>query len=135
MQYFTAVYSGLKCCPFLLAATGNRVLPRHFINSTQFTAACKNSPSARCVPATNKVNKNVDIFMKPIILQKHSALICDVFVSTYLCLWFLSLSFFYMPFSLSYWFCFAPKCFVFVYIYFCVVFVVWCWLCKWFLRC
>jgi hypothetical protein len=49
------VYSGLKCCPSLLATTGTRVLTRNFKNSSLFTATCKNSPSARCVSAANRV--------------------------------------------------------------------------------
>ena len=67
---FVYVYSGLKCCPSLLATTGIRVLPRNFRNSSLFTATCNNSPSAGYVSAANRLFKDVDIFRKPITSLK-----------------------------------------------------------------
>jgi hypothetical protein len=64
--FFISVYSGLKCCPSLLDTTGIRVLARNFRNS----CTCKNSPSARCVSAANRVCTDIDIFRKPIISLK-----------------------------------------------------------------
>jgi hypothetical protein len=65
--FFIYVYSGLKCCPSLLDTTCIRVLSRNFINSSMFTATCKNCPSARCVPAVNRECKVIDIHRNPII--------------------------------------------------------------------
>jgi hypothetical protein len=53
--FFISVYSGLKCCPSLLDTTGIRVPSRNVRNSSLFTATCKNSLSARCVTAANRV--------------------------------------------------------------------------------
>ena len=63
--FLISVFSGLKCCPSLLNSIGISVLSRNFRNSSLFTAACKNSPSAGCVSAANFVRKHVDIFKKP----------------------------------------------------------------------
>jgi hypothetical protein len=60
-SFFISVYSGLKCHPSLLDTTGIRVLPRNFRNSSLFTATCKNSPSARCVSAANRVCTDIAI--------------------------------------------------------------------------
>jgi hypothetical protein len=64
---FFCVYSGLKCCQFLLYITGIRVLPRNFRNSFLFTATSRNSPPAKRVSAANRVCKDVDIFRKPLL--------------------------------------------------------------------
>jgi hypothetical protein len=39
--FFISVYSGLKCCRYLLDATGIRVLARNFTNSSLFTDTCE----------------------------------------------------------------------------------------------
>jgi hypothetical protein len=64
--FFISVYSGLKCCPSLLDTTGIRVSSRNVRTSSLFTATCKNSPTARCVTAANRVCKATDIFSKHI---------------------------------------------------------------------
>jgi hypothetical protein len=68
--FFISVYSGLKFCPSLLDTTGIRFSSRNGRNSSLFTATCKNSPSARCVTAANRVYNGTDIFRKPIASLK-----------------------------------------------------------------
>jgi hypothetical protein len=68
--FFISVHSGLKCWPSVLDTTGIRVPSRYVRNSSLFTAACENSPSARCVTAANRVCKDTDIFRKPVTSLK-----------------------------------------------------------------
>jgi len=66
--------------------TGNRVLPRNFINLSLFTDTWRNSLSARCGSAASHVCKDVDIFRKIMLLLKTiSAIGCsNIFISNYL---------------------------------------------------
>ena len=68
----TSIYSGLKCRPSLLAATGIRVPLCNFRKHSLFFATSKNSPTARCVLAANLVFNDVDFFRNPITLLKQS---------------------------------------------------------------
>ena len=67
---FSSVYSGLKCCPFLLNATGIRVPLCNFRNHSLFFAISKNSPTARCVLAAKLVFNDVDFFRNSITALK-----------------------------------------------------------------
>jgi hypothetical protein len=68
--FFISVYAGLKCFPSRLDTTAIGLLSRNVRNSSLFTAACKNSPSARCVSPANRVCKGTDVFRKPITSLK-----------------------------------------------------------------
>jgi hypothetical protein len=65
--FFISVYFGLKRCPSLLDITDIQVFPRSFRNSSLFSDACENCPSAGRVSAANRVYKNVDISMNPLL--------------------------------------------------------------------
>jgi hypothetical protein len=82
---FISIYSGLKCCPSPLDATGNRVLLRNFRNTSLFTDTWRNSPSVSCVSAANHVCKDVDVMRKTmLILKTISTIGCDISISNYL---------------------------------------------------
>jgi hypothetical protein len=68
--FLSSVYSGLKCCPSLLHATGIRVPLCNFRIHSWFFATSKNSPTARCVLAANHVFNYADFFRNPIALLK-----------------------------------------------------------------
>lgn len=66
--FFTSVYSGLKCYPFLLDITVIRAHPCNFRNTFPFTAICKNSPSAGRVLAANLECKISISLRNPLLL-------------------------------------------------------------------
>jgi hypothetical protein len=66
--FFTSVYSGLKCYPFLLDITGIQTHPCNFRNTFPFTATCKNSPSAGRVLAANLECKMSISLRNPLLL-------------------------------------------------------------------
>jgi hypothetical protein len=68
--FLSSVYSGLKCCPSLLHATGIRVPLCSFRNHSLFFATSKIFQTARCVLAANLVFNVVDFFRNPISLSK-----------------------------------------------------------------
>jgi len=70
--FFVSVYSGLKYFLSLFDITDIRALPRIFFfrHLSLFIANGKNSPSARCASAANRVWKDIDIFGKYIISLK-----------------------------------------------------------------
>jgi hypothetical protein len=56
--------------------TGILVLPRNFRISSLFTATCKNSASAECLSAADRVWKDFNVFRKA-IASLSSAPICE----------------------------------------------------------
>jgi hypothetical protein len=111
----------LKYCPSLLDTTGIWLPSRNVRNSPLFTATCKNSPTARCVTAANRVCKDSDIFRTSIISLKQILCCTGTFLHKLICV---SSEFrvfpqcFYISF-LVIWYCFL----LLVYLLVCVVFV------------
>jgi hypothetical protein len=62
LMHFLFLFFSLKCCPSLLESTGIREPSCNFRNHSLFFATSKNSPTARCVLAANRVFKHAGTF-------------------------------------------------------------------------